>query len=426
MKVTAEIPVHGNGSAPPRSIRCAGADGRRSLLQLLPSFALAACNSQPVNSAMTPPSRPPTPAVSEIADADEHATAEAVVWHGERAIVVGSAGTTETTPGGANPILVDGARYHGWLRGVDAHGAIAWARRVEGGRELHLRAVAPVGDDLVIAGEQRAGDAREYTGWVTRIAGDGSERWRAEGLGAAGATTLQAIAARADGTVVAGGFRRGKAWLVAIDAHGKPGWDHDLAGLDEVTALVAAGDAVVVAGVVGRSTTSAGTSRLIAVDAAGKIRWSTALPERGPGELFGIAALGDGGVAVGQAPDGARDAAWIVRFGPGGAIRSTELVPGKSTDAAHAVAATSDGGFVVAGTSHDDLRGRRATAWRFDGAGRLVWHQAYGSTESFARGVAATAEGGAVVVGATQAAGAKLRPWVIAIDHTGAERWTVP
>jgi len=160
---------------------CGDADLRSRLLQLALSFVLAACNSQPVSGAMTPPARS-APSAPEIADSAEDATAEAVVWAGERAVVVGSAGAIEPTPKRANPITVDGARYHGWLQAVTARG-VEWARRVDDGREFHIRAVAPIGDDLVIAGEQRAGDARAYTGWVARVAPGGTERWRLDRLG---------------------------------------------------------------------------------------------------------------------------------------------------------------------------------------------------------------------------------------------------
>ncbi|HEX8109810.1 MAG TPA: hypothetical protein VF516_18895 [Kofleriaceae bacterium] len=375
---------------------------------------------------MTPPARPADPAVSQIADAAEDATAEAAVWSGEHAVVVGSAGATGPTPTGANPIFADGARYHGWIRAIDAHGGSGWMRRFDTGREVHVRAAAVVGDEVVIAGEQRDGDARAYTGWVARIAPGGVERWRLEHLGAAGATGLQAVAVRGDGSVAAGGMQRGKGWLVAIDPHGKLRWDHDLADLDEATAVMPIGDDFVMAGITGRTTTSAGTSRLTRIDATGAARWSVTVPERGPGELFALAPLGDGGVAVGQAPGaGGRDGAWIVRFDAGGAIRASQVLPAKGSDSARAVAATADGGFVVAGSSFEAPQDRRAIVWRFDGANQLVWRQAYGSG-AFARGVAGAPDGGAVVVGATQPAGAKLRSWIAGIDRGGTQRWTAP
>lgn len=372
---------------------------------------------------MTPPVRPAPPA-PEIADSADNATAEAVVWSGERAIVVGSAGAIEPTPKHADPIRVDGARYHGWIQAVTARG-VEWARRLDDGREVHVRAAALVGDDVVLAGEQRAGDARAYTGWVARVAPGGAERWRVDRLGEPGVTGLQAVAVRGDGSVVAGGMQRGAAWLVAIDEHGKRRWDHEVAGVDEVTAAMRAGDAIVVAGIAGRTTTSAGASRLIALDAAGAVRWTTEVPARGPGELFGLAALGDGGVAVGQAPrTTGGDGAWIVRFDGNGAVRSSDVLAGG--DAARAVAATGDGGFVVAGSSFEPPRGRRAVVWRFDAAGKLLWQQVHGASDAFARGVAATPDGGAVVVGATQAPGARLRAWIAGLDRLGAERWTLP
>jgi len=354
--------------------------------------------------------------------------AEVVVWSGQRAIIAGSSGRTDATPVNANPVFADGAHYHGWIRAVDARGTVAWTRRVDGGRELHVRAVALVGGDLVIAGEQRAGDARAYTGWVARLSPEGEERWRLGALGAAGATGLSAVAARDDGVVVAGGMQQGRAWLVAVDGHGKLAWEHEVAELDEITAVMAAGGGVVVAGITGRTTTSAGKSRVIALDAAGAIRWSTAVPEQGPGELYAIAPLAGGGVAVGQAPgSGGREGAWIVRFDAGGAIRGSQVVPATGTtgiDAARAVAAAADGGFVVAGESFDPLHGRRGRAWRFDGAGTLLWQEAYGDAESLVRGVAVTPDGGAVVVGATQVGGSTMRPWIFGTDAKGAPRWT--
>lgn len=74
-----------------------------------------------------------------------------------------------------------------------------------------------------------------------------------------------------------------------------------VAGLDEVTAMMAAGDTVVVAGITGRTTTTAGTSRLVAIDASGSSLWNADLPEHGRGELYAMAPVPDGGLAVGQA-----------------------------------------------------------------------------------------------------------------------------
>jgi outer membrane protein assembly factor BamB len=388
---------------------------------------LAAC-SQPSKDRMLPTPRPSTyTGLVEVDDPAEHSTAQAVAWAGDRAVVVGSAGRTHEVTPTAHPVLVDGARYHGWLRAVDRAGAVAWARRLDAGREIHVRAVAARGGALVVAGEQRAGDARAYTGWVASLAPDGAERWRLDGLGGAGATGLQAIAARDAGGVVAGGVRRGNGWLIAIDGQGRPSWDHDLAGLDEVTAVIAAGDAVVVAGVAGRTTTGAGTSRLLAVDATtGRTRWTTELPEHGRGELYALAAVADGGVAVGQAADaGGRDGAWIVRFAANGAVRSSQVIPTTRIASARAVAATGDGGFVVAGESLEDPRGRRAAVWRFDAAGIARWQHTYGDGEALVRGVAVTPDGGAVIVGAIQAGEAPQRAWVFEIDPQGAARWTV-
>jgi len=69
-------------------------------------------------------------------------------------VVVGSAGRNDAipTPADANPIFVDGSQSHGWVRAVDARGAVAWTRRFDFGREISINAVAALGDDVVITG----------------------------------------------------------------------------------------------------------------------------------------------------------------------------------------------------------------------------------------------------------------------------------
>jgi hypothetical protein len=360
----------------------------------------------------------------EIADAGDHVTAEAVVWSGQRAIVVGSAGHVDDTPAGSDPIRVDGARYHAWLRAIDARGAASWSRRLDDAREVHARAMAALGDGVVVAGEQRTGDVRAYTGWVASLAPDGRARWRLDRLGDTGITSLRAVAARSNGSVLAGGVNGSAAWLVTVDAHGKLTGSHDVAGIDEVTAVMAAPDGGVLAGIVGRTTTHDGTSRLIGVDLAGAARWTLELPARGPGELAALAVLGDGGVAVGHAPDDhGRDGAWIVRFAADGTLRTSQVIAGAANSSATAVAAMLDGGFVVAGTAMDVQLSRRGALWRFDPAGKLIWQQTYGRRDGFVRGIAVTPDGGAIIVGAAQTAPQPLEPWLFAVDAQGVQRF---
>jgi hypothetical protein len=361
--------------------------------------------------------------LSDIADAGDHVTAEAVVWSGLHAIIAGSAGHVDDTPANGDPIRNDGARYHAWLRAVDAQGATRWTRRLDDAREVHVRAMARFGEGVVISGERRTGDARAYTGWVAALTDDGRERWRIEQLGDPGGTTLKAVAARVEGSVLAGGVHGRTAWLIAIDPHGVLRWSHDVAGLDEVTAITATPDGGVLAGIAGRTTTHDGRSQLIAVDRSGAPRWTVELPDHGPGELVAIAAIGAGGVAVGHAPDDhGRDGAWIVRFAADGKVHASEIVPGAASTTATAIAATGDGGFVVAGTTMDAELRRRGALWRFDPAGKLVWQQAYGQRDGFLRGVAVTPDSGAIVVGAAQTANQPLEPWLFAVDPQGAQR----
>lgn len=362
--------------------------------------------------------------VGDLAKDNEHSSADAVARVGAHFVVVGSAGSTDATPDGANPIFADGARYHGWMRAVDDAGAPVWTRRVEGGREIHIDAIAPVGDGFVVAGGQRAGDVRAYTAWVARYDARGEQRWRVENLGEAGVTSLQAIAVASNGSLIAGGTNGWKSWLVAFTADGQRRWEQQIPNLDKITALATLGDVVVGCGITGRTTLKNGTSRLFAVSAAGELRWSTALPPNGTGELRAIAMRDDGGVAVGQADHDGRDGAWIVRFGADGEVRDSRVLDGKASVSAQAVTFANDGGFVATGVVVEKNLDRRVMAWRFDRKGTVRWEKSYGDASSV--GIAIAADDSAVLVGSAQAPGAKVRPWIFAIDPQGAVRWTAP
>lgn len=315
--------------------------------------------------------------------------------------------------------------YHGWIRALNDAGAPVWARRIDGGREIHVQAIAAAGDDFVVAGEQRAGDARAYTAWVARYDAQGTQRWRVENLGEAGVTSLHAIAVSTDGTVIAGGTRSWKSWLVAFTPEGVQRWQQQVADVDDIKALTRLGDTIVGCGVVGRKTTQLGTSRLFAVNAAGEQHWSTPLLAGGGGELLAIAAGDDGGIAVGTlAVSHAQDAPWIVRFAADGDIRESRVLDSHGDASARAVAIASDGSFVIAGTVSESLGASRLVAWRFDRAGGLRWQRSFAS-ETLAPSIVAV-DDGVVVAGSLRLPGTPLRSWIFAIDPQGAVRWTVP
>jgi outer membrane protein assembly factor BamB len=368
-----------------------------------------------------------------------HQSAEAVLTVGEHYLLIGNADAVQVSPTGAggtpdparNPIFDDDAHYNAWMLQLDARGQPVWERAYRAPRECYARAVAALPGGFIIAGEHRSDAEREYQGWLLRTAHDrdgalGDEVWRLV-LGRPGATALRAVVIRADGTILAAGTQQGRGWVVAVDGNGTLRWERELDELDEVTALLGHAGGVVLAGITGRTTTDLGSSRLIAIDEDGQTLWSTPIPAQGRGELVALAALADGGVAVGQsqAANDRRRGAWVVRFGLDGTVHSSTVLPGSHIEIGRAVVATPDGGYAIAGDSFEHFRDRRVRLWRIGADGALRWQGTYGTSgHDLARGLALAGDGGLLAVGAMQMPQVrKTRLLGIKVDAQGREEW---
>ncbi|MBI4862392.1 MAG: PQQ-binding-like beta-propeller repeat protein [Candidatus Riflebacteria bacterium] len=99
---------------------------------------------------------------------------------------------------------------------------------------------------------------------------------------------------------------------------------------------------------------------------------------------------------------------------------------GGSLDAASAVRQTSDGGYIIAGTTYSfGAGGSDAWVLRLRGDGSLAWQRTYGGAGTdFASDVQQTADGGFVVAGATTSFGAGgYDVWVLKLNGDGSIAW---
>lgn len=110
---------------------------------------------------------------------------------------------------------------------------------------------------------------------------------------------------------------------------------------------------------------------------------------------------------------------------------------GDSTDQLTDVEVTSDGGYLVAGTSVSSVSGEKSAAsrgredyWliRLDAAGAPVWNRTYGTVAPERLGaLRATRDDGYILAGSAQSAGRSRRgsgSYVLKIDAKGNEQWT--
>lgn len=169
---------------------------------------------------------------------------------------------------------------------------------------------------------------------------------------------------------------------------------------------------------------------LVKTDAGGNKLWERHLG--GPQWDSGHAVVADprGGYIVVGATESfgaGRQDGWVVSVDARGSMRWQRPLGNAGHDHAEAVAATGDGGFVIAGTSQAD-KSATPTAWliKLDQRGQIVWNRVFAPGTS-AKAVRADDDGGFVVAGIRRQAGASAgiedQPWLAKVDAAGRPAW---
>jgi len=118
---------------------------------------------------------------------------------------------------------------------------------------------------------------------------------------------------------------------------------------------------------------------------------------------------------------------WVLKLNPSGNIQWHKTYGGDKTDYARSVQQTSDGGYIVGGTTYSfppESRDIWVDIWvlKLDSGGNIQWQKAYGGTaEDFGMAVRQTSEGG-YIVGAMH--GYDINKfWILKLDTLGNIPW---
>jgi hypothetical protein len=277
----------------------------------------------------------------------------------------------------------------------------------------------------VIAGDlQRS--LMEYQGHLLRVGPDGGPVTGAS-FGADG--SFNAIAVLGDGSILAGGTAHWKGWLLQVTGAMNSTWESPLADVYAVSALVPlASGGFAIAARRAMSTLGLDYTQFSTFSSDQHVRWQNQLPATGRGEPAALAALPDGGlVAAGRysAAERGDPQMWVVRLSGSGEVLWENLL-GRADEVQYgaAIVALADGGFAVAGAAQrDDHRGLRVA--RLAGDGKVIWEHSYGGEgRDEATGLASTTDGGFVLVGSTMSKGpGKTNVWILRLDRDGRIVW---
>lgn len=266
---------------------------------------------------------------------------------------------------------------------------------------------------------------------------------------------------------------RGKVdyWVVKLDANGNKTWDKAFGGAGSDSIYSHAAQQTTDGGYIVGGSSNSGingdkteASRggfdywIVKLDAAGNKLWDKTLGGAGWELLTCLQQTADGGYLVGgtslslvsgdktQAPKGDFDY-WIVKLDASGNKLWDKTLGGMGRDMLNSLVQTSDGGYMLAGTSDSDAGGDKTAPnkgapysydyWlvKLDGSGNILWDKTIGGHADeilYSHCVQQTTDGGYIVSGISESGIGMDKSqivkgfsdyWVVKVDASGNKVW---
>jgi hypothetical protein len=321
---------------------------------------------------------------------------------------------------------------------LDSNGAKLWQKKLGGsGGDRIFSIVATRNGGYIMAGYSFSndGDATgnhgSYDAWIVKIDEAGTIQWQKQ-YGGPEIDIAWTIVESADGGyVVAGGFghsdlstnytSKPDAWVFKLDNSGNRVWEKILSnaqGLesDEITSLLKSGDGgYVLAGVTyrGATDTTFGNYDVLAakLDEDGNLVWQKTFGAADRQEvIWAMTKSLDGGyVATGyrSLPSNDGHDVLVLKFDDQGNLTWEKTYGGSSADWARSIKTTTDGGYILCGSTHStdgDVSGNHGNwdAWvvKLGADGHLKWQKALGGSGfEEVYGILARTDGSYVIAG---------------------------
>jgi hypothetical protein len=224
-------------------------------------------------------------------------------------------------------------------------------------------------------------------------------------------------------------------WLVKTDANGIVMWSRTYGGAGDDYAFCVRqvnDEGFIVAG--HTDSLGAGNSDfwLIKTDSNGIMQWNKTYGGAGSDKAFSVAQTANGGYAVAGETDslGAGNLdVWLIKTDSNGNMMWDRTYGGANIDTARSIQETIDSGYVIAGwTNSFGAGGTDFWLLKADSLGYLQWNKTYGGAyDEEANEVRQTSDGGFVIAGSTTTYGlGGWDFWQVKTGVTGNEEWTQP
>jgi hypothetical protein len=372
-----------------------------------------------------------------------------------------------------------GADY--WVIKLDAVGNMMWQNTIGGNGNDSLFSIQQTSDGgYILAGSSDSGNSGDKTEnslgvadyWVVKLDAVGNLAWQ-NTIGGSGNDRLASIQQTTDGGYILGGDSDSNIsgdktenslggadyWVVKLDAVGNMVWQNTIGGNgnDSLFSIQQTSDGGYILSGISDSGNSGDKTEnslgvadywVVKLDAVGNLAWQNTIGGSGNDRLASIQQTTDGGYILGGDSDsnisgdktenslGGADY-WIVKLDAVGNMIWQNTIGGSGNDNASSIQQTSDGGYILSGSSDSNNSGDKtenslggADYWvlKLDAVGNLVWQNTIGgSGTDILNSIKNTQDGEFILVGESNSniSGNKVENsqglndiWVIKISNT--------
>jgi hypothetical protein len=301
---------------------------------------------------------------------------------------------------------------------TDADGNVEWAKTYGGTYWDYASSVQQTSDGgYIVAGTTWSFGAGWIDLFLIKTDADGNVQW-AKTYGGTDDDYASSVQQTSDGGYIVAGYTSsfGAGWidlfLIKTDADGNVQWAKTYGGTDIEGAFSVqqtSDGGYIVAGITWSFSAGDFDILLIKTDADGNVQWAKTYGGTGNDWAYSVQQTSDGGYIVAGYTNsfGAGGDILLIKTDANGNVIWAKTYGGTDYDDASSVQQTSDSGYIVAGITWSFGAGGDILLIKTDANGNVIWAKTYGGTDwDGAYSVQQTSDGGYIVAGTTWSFGA--------------------
>jgi predicted secreted protein len=314
--------------------------------------------------------------------------------------------------------------------------AAAWNKTFGGWNDDWGGSVRQTSDGgYIIAGRTLSYGAGGYDVWLIKTDSSGNETWN-KTFGGSGDESGHSVQQTSDAGYIIAGYTNSygtgghDVWLIKADSSGNMVWNQTLGGSgdDYGHSVEQTSDAgYIIAGYTNSYGAGGYDVWLIKTDSSGNVAWNQTFGGSFYDYGHSVRQTSDGGYIIagstGSYGSHTSHDVWLIKTDSSGNVAWNKTFDGSYDDSGNSVQQTSDGGYIIAGTK-ETFQASDVWLIKTDSSGNVAWNKTFdGSYDDYGNSVQQTPDGGYIIAGTTGSGDGYGDVWLIKTDSSGNLAW---